>query len=155
MQKEMVPKSKSPMTSTNSKLESTAKHLESKPKDTAIVSMLPKLKKPMRAFGRTDEYSSKVDPAIKVEDKVTPPTIEQKAVGLTAGFAMEETYRNIQTKLESAERRATTLIFGKTKKEIKQFEAVDTIPEVDDDFKLPTSGTSSRVKSGKLSTKTE
>jgi len=66
---------------------------------------------------------------------------------------MEETYKLIQQKLESAERRAKESKFEQ-KKQVKEF-----LPDEDEDFKKPVSGRSSRSikgrNSGKTSTKTE
>ena len=76
------------------------------------------------AFGRTEDDGQ--DPSI--EEKPT----ESTAVRLTASFAMEETYKKIQQKIESAERRARQ--GHKQAKNVTLFEAVQ---EEVTDFKEP------------------
>jgi hypothetical protein len=74
-------------------------------------------------------------------------------MGSTAAFAMEETYKMIQKKLESAERRA---VVGFNKRGVKQFIAeAEPIPEEEYEFKKPESGSSSITAKGKVSAKTD
>jgi hypothetical protein len=117
----------------------TSSAADSKPVKSS--NFMKKMAMKKRQFGNNE-------PPVVTEEqaKVTPPSIDSKQhQGNTAGFAIEETYKIIQAKLESAQRRSKE---GFTKKNVKVFEPNETIPEeeLEPVFKKPVSGRSSRAK---------
>lgn len=92
-------------------------------KDANKGSVLPMkmMKKKTKLFtGNTSHYHS----SKPIADQNTEPESEQQQAqthcGMTASFAMKETFDKIQAKLESAERKVQ-LKFGQNKREIKEF----------------------------------